>query len=79
LSEKLRVAAKADEQGIAAAWEQTNNYLAMYQDSQRELDELHAFVRWIAAHPDIGDSLTAVEREKEFRIRAHALVRPRKP
>ena len=29
-----------------------------------------SFVGWIAKHPDIGDSLTAVEREKMFQARA---------
>lgn len=37
--------------------------------------DLIAFATWIAEHPDVGDSLTAVEREREFQRRARALLR----
>ena len=32
---------------------------------------------WIADHPDVGDSLTAVSREKDFQRRARALLADR--
>lgn len=40
----------------------------------KTLAELEAFVTLIAEHPDIGDSLTAAEREKDIQRRARALV-----
>ena len=41
-------------------------------ERQLEIDRTAAltFVSWIANHPDVGDSLTAVEREKTFKARA---------
>ncbi len=40
--EKLAIAARIDPQGVAAAWEQANNYLEAYQAAQREIDALKA-------------------------------------
>jgi hypothetical protein len=37
--------------------------------------QLVQFVNWIAEHPDIGDSLTSTEREKEFKRRAFEVLR----
>lgn len=41
-------------------------------ERQFEIDRAAAltFVGWVAKHPDVGDSLTAVEREKTFQARA---------
>ena len=41
-------------------------------ERQLEIDRtaMLAFVGWVAKHPDVGDSLTAVEREKMFQARA---------
>lgn len=39
-----------------------------------ETADLIAFVSWIAKHPDVGDSLTAAEREKQFQARARQVL-----
>lgn len=36
--------------------------------------ELLTFVRWIAQHPDVGDGLTACERDMGFRQEARKLL-----
>lgn len=40
----------------------------------RNSERLEAFVRWIAQHPDVGDSLTAEAREKQFQTRAREVL-----
>lgn len=59
LEEQLRLAARADAQGIAAAWEQTNNYIEMYQDSEFILDMCKEALSAIAGieNPDCYDAV----------------------
>lgn len=44
-------------------------------ESQQGRPDLVRFVSWVANHPDVGDSLTAVEREKDFQLRAKEALR----
>lgn len=42
--------------------------------SRRKTAAVMRFVAWIANHPDVGDSLTAVAREREFQQAAKDLL-----
>ena len=50
LRQQLAAVARADAQGTAAAWEQANNYIEMYQASQREIDRLRSALSEYADH-----------------------------
>ena len=41
---------------------------------KRKTEAVMHFIAWIANHPDVGDSLTAVAREREFQRAAKELL-----
>lgn len=43
--------------------------------ARRKTEAVMRFIAWIANHPDVGDSLTAVAREREFQEAAKALLK----
>lgn len=55
-------------------WRSTGSLADAIVRNNADTADLIAFVSMVANHPDVGDSLTAVEREKDFQRRAREVL-----